>query len=162
MRAGLFPKGKTKGTPPLWAVPFVEKTFHCSYQWMHLLKKSLEKKKILGKIHILKAFDYPEFKMGSCSVAKIQIHPQKNGFCGEKAHDDFERSIYKADKWGPKTELEFHRWRLPSVYLKNFDMTCWRPSRTGLRTVSSTISSRFYSLLTELCAVKHFQKTVKM
>jgi len=37
--------------------------------------------------------DYPEFKMGSCSVAKIQTHPPKNGFCGEKAHDDFERGL---------------------------------------------------------------------
>lgn len=40
--------------------------------------------KIFGKIHILKAFDSPEFKMRFCSVAKIQIQPHKYGFCGKR------------------------------------------------------------------------------
>lgn len=60
------PKGKTKGTRP-----FVEDA--CG-------KNILES---CGKIHILKAFDYPGFKMGFCSVARVQIHPGKAGFCGQ-------------------------------------------------------------------------------
>lgn len=60
------PKGKTKGIHP-----FVEDA--CG-------KNILES---CGKIHILKAFDYPGFKMGFCSVARVQIHPGKAGFCGQ-------------------------------------------------------------------------------
>lgn len=61
----------------------------CGKNISMLLPVNMSFKKIFGKIHILKAFDYPEFKMGFYSVAKIQIHPLKNGFCGKKAHDDF-------------------------------------------------------------------------
>lgn len=74
---GYSPKVKQKAHTPLWAVPFVGRTFHCSDQGTCLLK-------IFGKIHILKAFDYPELKMGFCSVARIQIHPHKYAFCGKR------------------------------------------------------------------------------
>lgn len=104
----------------------MEKTLHSSYQGTCLLK-------IFGKIHILKASDYPEFKTGFCSVAKRQIHPRKCGFCG-KRHITWWllEFIWKVDKRGHKTgPVKFHSWRFPCLYLKNSNVSCQIPTGSG-------------------------------
>lgn len=73
----VFPKGKTKGTRlcgphGLWKEHSI------------VLPRERAFQKISGKIHILKAFDYPEFEMRCCSAARIQIHPHEYGFCGKR------------------------------------------------------------------------------
>lgn len=73
VRVGSFPDGKTKdtrlcGQHRLWKEHYAV----------------LTRERVFGKIHILKAFDSPEFKMRFCSVAKRQIHPHKYGLCGRR------------------------------------------------------------------------------
>lgn len=153
---GFLPKGQTKDTRlcgqcHLWREHFTVLTRQGTCLF-----------KIFGKIHIPKAFDSAEFKMRFCSVAKIQFRPHKSGFCGER-HMTFREGPWRRATNGatsreppsPSTEIPLP---LPEEFQRASRVPRWRRSPT----VSSTICSRFYSLLAELCAVKHFQKTVKM
>ena len=143
-------------TNTLRAVPFMERTFHCSHQGMCLFKN-------LWKNPHPESVWWPWTENGISLSGKDTNSSPTRMASAVKGTWRLLGFIYKVAKWGYKTvyqipspgDFPVFTWRIPAClveYLVRGEVTKFQ----------GQFVPSFYSLLTELCAVKHFQKTVKM
>lgn len=148
---------------PIWPPPPRQKKRHtplCGRRWWKEHFRKLWKNPHPESIRL------PRIENGILLSGKSTNSSLQVWLLWSEAHEGLEgRLIWKADKPGPKTDspniiIEVppsSHLKLPNMHAVHSEYTVWRDCKR----FQAQFVFRFYSLHTELCAAKHFQKTVK-